>query len=897
MENQTRWENRSLGQRIFIYAAAPLCVLLLAFLLFSWFKLYPFGDNTVSWCDMNQQVIPLLLDFKDILEENGSLFLNMQNAGGMNFWGVFLFFLSSPFSFLMLWIPKTEIYHAVNLMVVGKMMVCAFTASVFFHKRFRKLNEAQTVCLSLLYAFCGYSLFYYQNIVWLDMMYLLPLLLLSLLWISEKYRILPYVLALSAMMAVNFYLSYMVLLFVLIGSVLYIHFCVQPAERGKNTVLLGIGTFISGFITAPVWLPSLLQYLASARTGDLYFNLISGKFLTTLHTTLPQILCTSVILIAILACFFKGRRWEKKRIYILILFLLMLIPVLIEPINKMWHTGSYQAFPVQYGYMTVFIGLILFASLLEEEGQRPAATTSRGICVFLAVACLLVPCTAILLLRDFFKEITVYTRTLWGTDQSLSLLLVFFVVTGASYFLLLLFLRYRQITTKVFTFFLALLVCTECVFNGAVYIGSAGNSPERYRNVLDLADQIDSDSFYRVKTEKKYFDVNLIGALGYPSLSHYTSLTQKDYMYTMKKLGYSSYWMEVNSNGGTLFSDWLMGNQYVIKSVGDCDPEDVVVYQNSSYVLTKAYETVPFGVVFSSKNIDELEKIQAVTRVGVQEKIYHTLFSEQKSPFVHYLPSSMNNILSGETEAGKVYYIQKADQGAALSYSVTVSGTQQLYFDCFDETHNYLLEAVNGSFNIYVNGQQIQSDYPSQSSNGLLDLGTYTDTTVSIYAELNKDVEAYSIGVFGLDIQALKETMDAAELPTVYCSNDRFSFTVEDGASGEYLFVPIANDGGYTALVNGQKTDIYTVFDTFLAIPLQEGKNIVELSYSVPGLRLGWIFTALGLLLLGIYVWIRKQHPRWLEKLENPAYFLCVAAACIAWSAVYVFPVCVFLSR
>ena len=90
MENQTRWENRSLGQRIFIYAAAPLCVLLLAFLLFSWFKLYPFGDNTVSWCDINQQVIPLLLDFKDILEENGSLFLNMQNAGGMNFWGVSL---------------------------------------------------------------------------------------------------------------------------------------------------------------------------------------------------------------------------------------------------------------------------------------------------------------------------------------------------------------------------------------------------------------------------------------------------------------------------------------------------------------------------------------------------------------------------------------------------------------------------------------------------------------------------------------------------------------------------------------------------------------------------------------------------------------------------------------
>ena len=47
--------------------------------------------------------------------------------------------------------------------------------------------------------------------------------------------------------------------------------------------------------------------------------------------------------------------------------------------------------------------------------------------------------------------------------------------------------------------------------------------------------------------DKKYFDVNMVGALGYNSLSHYASFTNESYMFTMKKLGYSSYWMEVNS--------------------------------------------------------------------------------------------------------------------------------------------------------------------------------------------------------------------------------------------------------------------------------------------------------------------------------------------------------------
>ena len=32
-------------------------------------------------------------------------------------------------------------------------------------------------------------------------------------------------------------------------------------------------------------------------------------------------------------------------------------PVIIEPVNKMWHTGSYQAFPVDT--VTVLIGLSL----------------------------------------------------------------------------------------------------------------------------------------------------------------------------------------------------------------------------------------------------------------------------------------------------------------------------------------------------------------------------------------------------------------------------------------------------------------------------------------------------------------------------------------------------------
>lgn len=74
----------------------PLAVLLIMGFAFYRHGLYPFGDGTVSWCDMSQQVIPLLTDFKDIFTGKDGMFLNFHNAGGMDLWGVFFSLSQAP---------------------------------------------------------------------------------------------------------------------------------------------------------------------------------------------------------------------------------------------------------------------------------------------------------------------------------------------------------------------------------------------------------------------------------------------------------------------------------------------------------------------------------------------------------------------------------------------------------------------------------------------------------------------------------------------------------------------------------------------------------------------------------------------------------------------------------
>ena len=128
----------------------PLAVLLIMGFAFYRHGLYPFGDGTVSWCDMSQQVIPLLTDFKDIFTGKDGMFLNFHNAGGMDLWGVFFFFIASPYTLLVLFVDKADIIYLVNILTVLKMMTAAVTAQIYFRSCQKKLDPYIGAVLSVI---------------------------------------------------------------------------------------------------------------------------------------------------------------------------------------------------------------------------------------------------------------------------------------------------------------------------------------------------------------------------------------------------------------------------------------------------------------------------------------------------------------------------------------------------------------------------------------------------------------------------------------------------------------------------------------------------------------------------------------------------------------------------
>ena len=220
---------------------------------------------------------------------------------------------------------------------------------------------------------------------------------------------------------------------------------------------------------------------------------------------------------------------------------------------------------------------------------------------------------------------------------------------------------------------------------------------ERLSAAMELSDRIEDDStFWRMNTAKKYFDVNDVGAMGYNSLGHYTSLTAQDYMFMMKELGYSSYWMEVAPYGGTELTDALMNVKYRIVT-GQKDS----VYTTGMYSVIENDYYLPLGLVTTGDlSGTDLEKN---TRAQNQQLLFEKMFDTDEQLITEYTYRSVSRVITPKEHKNKYAFERLENTNETFfTYSIDVDGEQTLYFDCFNELSNKLTEPINGSFDTLV---------------------------------------------------------------------------------------------------------------------------------------------------------------------------------------------------
>lgn len=845
--------------------AATLAILLFAFLCGG---IFPFGTGTISWCDMNQQAIPLICDFKDILSGKSSMFLNLSNAGGMNFYGVFFFFLSSPFSFLVAFIDKADIPFLMNILVLLKLAISGFCAAFTFKKLFVTLGNGLSVVLGVSYALCGYGMAFYQNIMWLDMMYLLPLTVLGAYRLITLRRPALFFICLSLGVVFNFYISFMVFLFVILFFGVYA-VIFKKADRGiyLDLAFCGIGSLL---VTAIVWIPCFLQYTSSARNSNTIYNLGYARFFSEIPTTLPILLCTAVIFAAIPFAF--ANVFEKKRDrFLCILFLLLTIPLFIKPVNMMWHTGSYMAFPARYGYITVFLGLMIVAQVLTEV-SFPQKSKLRGIVICTLVTAAAVIAGTVFCLKNT-KKLSHYVQTLSGDSISLSGLVILCGIAFIGYFILMCFIHYGDISRRVATVLLCLIVAAEgfCACN--IYMVTAKNKLGLYdyRSFISLNNETDDTNFYRVNTTGKMTHANMTGAAGFNSISHYTSLNDRTFMEAAKQLGYSGYWMETGNWDGSILSDALLSVGYT------------VVWKNGEFYLEKNPFFCGLGIKSAGEVPSELSDYDRLSAVGDS----FSVITGCENPVTYYSPSETKNcVISNLDDIYSITEVGKKGNGT-IKYTLNITDRQTLYFDCYNGFSNSLVEPINDSFAVSVNGSDITASYPSQSQNGLLNLGSFENETVNITLYLVRDLECSSFGVFGVDEAIVKDAVNQTQSLNLKADAGVVSGKVL--GKGEY-FISLPFNENYNITLNGEKISFKKALSGFISIDIpHEGE--LKITLLPKGFILSAIISAIGLTLTVITFIFKKKIYTLIKPLQNIVLGVFLGVVAVILLSVYIIPI------
>jgi uncharacterized membrane protein YfhO len=711
------------------WAGAPLLSCLLTFALFlalnACFGIFPCGGNTIVWCDMEQQAVPLLVQFKTLVQQGESIVFSPLDAGGMRFYGVFFFFLSNPLSLLTL-VTDTPADLLVVLLVLVKLALAAGTASLWLRYRVRKITVPLQILLGVMYGCSGYGLFYYQNLMWLDIMLMLPLLMLSMRMLLKKAKPLPYLLTLTAMMTLCFYLGYMLVIFILLYMGLSMRITVPEERRGKVAVQFVLSSLLAACLTAWVWLPCFMQVRRSARGVNVFQELMQTLLLHHLGDKICLLGATGIGFAALVLLWQKtspntvSRRRDRG------LFVLLALALVLDPVNVMWHGGSYQAFPLRWGMIPILLMLTLAGRQLTRDADPLPENTKKLPAYLLLGGCMTAVAGAVLLLHFAAgDQLYSYVNSLWVDTKAALWMLVWFCAVTAAYVTAMILRQGGYLSRRACTVLFSVLFLGEFAFQYDIYLGHAANPDGLYAQTMDAADRIEpEEDTARLRLTKKYAHANMIGALGYPTLAHYTSLTRADFMYGMKRLGYSSYWMEVSSTGGTVLSDALWNVQYQLGTKPEFPSWTDLCWSNGLLSIAQSQLRFPAAhFVKDDAAQDVLSDLPAGSRIAVQQYLAAQMFGQEDAVTV-YQPTMLRNLTLSEDEEGRtVCKLQDREQPGEIRYSLFIPSHEALYFDLYSQTGTELRNEHNGAVSAMYNGNMTVTSYPENNSNGFVFLG------------------------------------------------------------------------------------------------------------------------------------------------------------------------------
>lgn len=783
---------------------------------------YPFGDGTMLTGDLNGQYVTYLADLKRRLGEGGFFYSFAKLCGGSTL-GLFAYYMASPFNLLLLILPTKLTPVAVQLMFLLRVALTGTSCCFFLQKHYNS-NSRLLAFLSQGYALCAFCVVYSQNVIWMDVVLLAPLVLWAVERLIDTGRHGAFLGLIFVCVLLNFYTTWSLCLFAVIYF-FYYWFTSQNLQNPTGKQLAGrfCRFAVSGILGAGMAMallyPALLEIEQSK--GELFaldfslkgnfalwklpFQLFFGNFFWNDVTNgLPNLYC-GVFCVALGLLFFFGRPALRQKIAALLVLAVMVISFELNGINLIWHGFKEPVwFPYRYSFLVSLFLILLAAQVLLQT--RPKIwvfliTAIIGVCWMLG-----------------------YTLTA-GDEFSVMKL----VVTGIVFFGTLVcvwLLGMKKTAALLGAVGFCALACGDMAVNSYLslrkfesYTNSDFVSFYTQDEQIVTALKQKDDAYYRI--EKNFMrTLNDPMLLGYWGISHYSSTKASTAKPMLEQMGYVNY--TIYGWGSTAVADSLLGIKYLYSDGSRSVPEpyqkldlntELSVYENP-YALPLAY--------VGSSDAKQVQVSSSTNTFELQNQMIQSLVPQSDAPLV---PAANLEFLDNQ-KGIKLYFEAQTDGPCYLA----IPGTD-----------NYLPADVK------VNGQLLGEYFQGDSLGGVFPLGSFQKGE-KVYLELGfEDKPEYrsQIQIYSLNQTALQQATDQLKQhqPTSLTIREggKISATVQGDEQNNLLILPFAYEDSqhWTATCNGQAVTVEQIFDGMMGIPLQQGENVIEMRYHHPGAKVG----------------------------------------------------------
>lgn len=616
-------------------------VLLSLFVVLAIDGFFPFGNGSVAALDLNSQYIPLLYRFYDVVTGSKNIAVDLHIGGGINLFSDTMTELVNPFNYVLLLFGRANIYKAVNVLLVLYVMVAGLSSYYVLGKVSRITNEYLRVALAVSYGMSYFVAYQYEIIRWMYIVVLFPFLFLALKKMLTKEKPLTFILLLAYILVLSLQLGIQITMFSFVYSVAFLWEEKKAAKAGKETsgssshkcLIVGL-SFISAVLLAALSeIPAVMNISSSARStqNSSILAVITHHGLNNILERILEI-CNPVVIGFLIAIVFVHKKNAfnaiKKQWTAVVSMLVLIVTALLEPANLLWHLGSYQCFPVRYGYIVVWLGIVLVAELIAELGTLNGSEEKKHSGkwkIYLANATGAVICIG-LIGFVFFKRLmfaqAFATLDISGVCKKETVLLygiVFAVaVIAADIYLLRDYGKFGFIKLIVISAVMGIIWFMAVLWPQSSEARVINEANYRQMNTSPDTNRVSVYAGHVSENDNEPLNAALVNGT-YSMSAYMPSGESKEYVNTMNKLGYETPWISVAAKGGSELSNRLLGIEGNFKGamgVTEDEYDEIKIISDFSSFLD---EKQPLTMTFNNRK-------GTVTVSGIEQGMDYVLF-------------------------------------------------------------------------------------------------------------------------------------------------------------------------------------------------------------------------------------------------------------------------------